>query len=30
MKYTLTRANPDAETYPAQTRQTVNNPIEAR
>ena len=28
MKYTLTKANPDADTYPAQTSQTVNDPIE--
>lgn len=28
MKYTLTKANPDADVYPAQTSQTVNDPIE--
>ncbi len=28
MKYTLTKANPDADIYPAQTSQTVNDPIE--
>ena len=28
MKYTLTKANPDADTYPAQTSQTVNDPLE--
>ena len=28
MKYTLTKANPDADVYPAQTRQTVNDPME--
>ena len=28
MKYTLTKANPDADIYPAQTSQTVNDPLE--
>ncbi len=29
MKYTLTKANADAEVYPAQTRQTVDDPTQA-
>ena len=29
MKYTLTRANPDAEQYPLQERQIVTDPLES-
>jgi NADH-quinone oxidoreductase subunit B len=29
MKYTLTRANPDAEQYPLQDRQVVDDPLAA-
>ncbi len=28
MKYTLTRANPEAEQYPLQDRQIVTDPLE--
>ena len=28
MKYTLTRANPDADQYPLQDRQIVTDPLE--
>ncbi len=28
MKYTLTRANPDADQYPSQDRQIVTDPLE--
>ncbi len=28
MKYTLTRANPDADQYPLQERQIVTDPLE--